>query len=304
MRLKDIAVMLVACTVAVPAWAGDFKVHRYVAEKWNTNSYWLESDSGIVVIDAQLFRSDAKLMATMIKSTGKPVAGAFITHAHGDHFGGLNALFEELGSFPVITTQKTADGFKPTHESYLTYGFGDDFDKKLVEADRIVEDGAKLNLAGIDLMVDEIGAGESENSILIYQPDRKILFTGDATMHSAHFYLGEGFSEGALAQHRHIQKTYGDAKLLYPGHGDPATPRSVLASEIEYITFQQSLVKEALNMPGNMKEDGTGLKDDAVKKIVAAILARYPHLGDYDIGAETFLGWNVSGLVRELKTAD
>ena len=256
---------ILLCLAHSLSLAGDFKLHRYVAETWHVNSYWLESDTGIVLIDAQLLRSDAKLLATLIKSTGKPLMGTIITHPHGDHIGGLNVLRQELGQFPIITTQKTADAFKSAHANTMSFGF-EDFDSVLVEANQIVEDGQTIELAGIKLVIDDIGPGESVNSILIYQPDRNILFTGDATMHAKHFYLGDGFSKGALWQHRYIKKTYKDVKVLYPGHGDPAGPSSVLKPEIAYIKFQRSLVKEALKNPANIKKDGSGFKDGTVKK--------------------------------------
>jgi glyoxylase-like metal-dependent hydrolase (beta-lactamase superfamily II) len=295
--------MALICFLANTSWADDFQLHRYTSSKvYNTNSYWLESDSGIALIDAQMLRSDAQLLAILIKSTGKPVKGAIITHPHFDHFGGLNLLRQEFGEFPIYTTEKTAAGFKPKHEeslSWLTDAYGDDYDPTLVEADTIVPSGTEIELAGIKLVIDDIGAGESDNSILIYQPDQNILFTGDATMHHGHFYTGEGHSEGAIKQHEYIKATYGTAKTLYAGHGDPATPGAILDAEIEYIKFVQAISKTAL-LEGNIKKaDGSGFKDEIVQELVDQVATKYPHLNDFGLGVKTYIGWNIVGILNE-----
>lgn len=294
--------LLLAHLIAGTASAEEFKLYRYVAQIYNTNSYLLESESGIALIDGQALRSDAKRIATLIRATGKPLEGAIVTHPHADHFGGLNALRQELGPFPIYTTKNVADGFKKGHESLapsLTKKYGDDFDPNFAEADQIVEDGATVTIAGIDLVIDDIGPGESENSLVIHHPDSRILFTGDATMHGGHFYLGEGYSDNALEQHRYIKTTYGDVNWLYPGHGDPGSPGTVLDSEIGYIEFSQAVVKEALATEGAMKADGSGLTDEAATAAVEKILEHYPHLEAFGIVPRDLVSWNVGGIAAE-----
>jgi len=218
-RFTRYSFFMAICLASNTALAEDFKLNRYVSSTvYNTNSYWLESDSGVALIDAQMLRSDAQLLASLIASTGKPVKGAIITHPHFDHYGGLNTLREKFGDFPVYTTKDTAAGFKPNHTSALEWTpdvHGDDFDEILVEADQILNSGAQVKIAGISFTIDDVGAGESENSIVIYQPDANILFTGDATFHHGHYYLGEGRSEAVLKQHEFLQEKYGNAKMFY-----------------------------------------------------------------------------------------
>jgi len=298
------SVLLVALCAADSAFADDFKLNRYVSSTvYNTNSYWLESDKGVVLIDAQMLRSDAELLATLIASSGKPVKGAIITHAHFDHYGGLNLLREKLGDFPVYTTQKTADGFKPNHTNALTWTpdvHGDNFDAVLVEADQIVESGETIEIAGIALKIDDIGAGEAENHIVIYQPDENILFTGDATFHQGHFYLGEGRSEGVLNQHEYLKANYGDAKMYYAGHGDPSVPAAVLDFQIEYVNYMRTIVEERVAEGNFMNDEKTGIQEGVKESLVNKMITRYPNLNDYGIGAEKLVGWGIAGVFGEL----
>lgn len=303
--ISNFSFFLMVCIFSSAAFADNFKLHRYVSSTvYHTNSYWLESDSGIALIDAQMLRSDAGLLAALIKSTGKPVKGAIITHPHFDHYGGLNLLRQEFGKFPVYTTKNTAAAFKPTHESALTWipdAYGSDFDKILVEADKIVTSGETIEIAGIAFKIEDIGAGESANSIVIFQPDKNILFTGDATMHHGHFYTGESHSQGALKQHQFIKENYGSVKALYAGHGDPATPSAILDFEIKYIKYVQSIAKNALSKGNIMKADNSGFKDEIVQGLIDKVVKQYPQLSDFAIGTRDYIGWNVVGVLNEFK---
>ena len=56
-----------------------------------------------------------------------------------------------------------------------------DYDPIPPKATQIVDDGAVLTLAGIKLVIDDIGPGEGEANLLVHVPEANILFSGDAT---------------------------------------------------------------------------------------------------------------------------
>ncbi|MDP2764793.1 MAG: MBL fold metallo-hydrolase, partial [Brevundimonas sp.] len=107
-----------AASAQAQAPAPSVVVHRQVSvpAAYNANAYWLESDSGIVLIDALMLRSDAHQLVAAMKETGKPLAGIILTHPHLDHFGGIRTVREAFGDVPVIATQATADGIKPAYD--------------------------------------------------------------------------------------------------------------------------------------------------------------------------------------------
>ena len=121
------AVFALLLAVAAPAWAAQDdaapaetvpewpKLNRYATtdQHWSANAYWLESQTGNLLIDALFLRSDVEAMAAAIKSRGKPLAGILLTHPHLDHFGGIAALRRIFGDVPVYATRDTADAVLP-----------------------------------------------------------------------------------------------------------------------------------------------------------------------------------------------
>lgn len=304
---KNLKKIIIASIISLPtinALAADYKLNRYAAtpEKWNTNSYWLESSEGIVLIDAQLLIEDAILLAAMIKSTGKPVKGAIITHAHPDHFGGLNTLQKELGKFPVYSSKATAATFEPMREQALNFTssiFGDRYDTIQITPDHVIDGKGEIELAGITFVIEDIGPGESMNATLVYEQDQNILFSGDATMHYSHMFSGESRSEEFLRQLHYIKTEYKDVEYIYAGHGDPART-SHLDAQISYIEDIRKIAKKAIQNGNYKSEDGNGYKQEVIKKYAAEIVKLYPGLGDYGISDIEISSGNIEGVITEM----
>ena len=64
------------------------------------NSYLVEEDDGLTVIDTMLPGSAGKILAAA-SELDKPIVRILITHAHTDHIGSVDALYAELRS-PVL----------------------------------------------------------------------------------------------------------------------------------------------------------------------------------------------------------
>ena len=297
--------MVVLMTSSAFARATDFTLNRYVSSTtYNTNSYWLESETGVALIDAQMLRSDAGKLALLIKSTGKPLDGVIITHAHFDHFSGLSTLREILGDFPVYSTQATVEGIKKNHAATITWApesYGNDYDMTLVVPNKIVKSGDLINIAGIPMKIDDIGPGESENNLVIFQPDKNILFSGDSTLHSDHYYLGEGRSIQILEQLQYLQKTYADVTRVYTGHGDPATPAAAFTPAIEYVQYVQKIVSKALADGEISEKDQQTYDEEKLQALANNLSEKYPGLGEYGLSFQYIVKANIKAVLKELE---
>ncbi len=158
----------------VQASNSPYTLHRYAAgsHAWNTNSYWLESKDGIVLIDGQLLKSDARYLAAIIKANGKPVKGALLTHPHPDHMAGFTELRKQLGYFPIYATKRATQAAIENYQQFLSSKFslkyGRDVEQQLTLPDNLLKHRQKLVIAGMELEIHALGAGEASDHILIY----------------------------------------------------------------------------------------------------------------------------------------
>lgn len=85
-------------------------VHSYTAGEAGlfVNSYLVETDAGVVVVDTNLLVSDISALRARMNAVGKPLRGVFVTHAHPDHF---NGVFESAVS---VHPAGLGHGVRPT----------------------------------------------------------------------------------------------------------------------------------------------------------------------------------------------
>ncbi|MFC4347916.1 MBL fold metallo-hydrolase [Kordiimonas lipolytica] len=303
------ATALLAMSASLSASAADLHpsaLHRYVSNHiaWNTNSYWIEGEDGVALIDAQLLPSDARRLAAQIKASGKSLSGVIVTHPHSDHFGGLPVLKDLFGDFPIYATQGTADGFAPTLkqmlESYkMPNAFGEALDERLVMPTTIVKDGETVTIAGIDFEIHDLGAGEAADNISAYQKDLNIVFAGDTFYPYTHYYLGEGHIDGALSHLEFLKSTFSGDTHVLPGHND-ASRIANADLQIAYINKLVAVIKDARAADGALDANGR-LTPEARTAAVNKLMQDFAHYDDFAYGSKTILTWNSYGVGAWLK---
>ncbi len=282
-------------------------IHRQVSvpAAYSANAYWLESDSGIVLIDALMLRSDARQLVAAMKETGKPLAGIILTHPHLDHFGGIRTVRAAFGDVPVIATQATADGIKPAYDRSVAeggvQGFGEDFDHDLPEPDRIVPSGTEIELAGMHFTLQDLGPLEASNNTVVFSRETSALFSGDATVRGAWVYVGEGRPTALLGQLEALGTAFPNVRAVYSGHYDPGPLSAVLSENAVQLQFLLDLGREYVAR-GDFGADGQ-FTQAARKEMVDRLTARFPELNTYDLPRRLVPLLNVMGLELELAAA-
>ena len=307
-RLALLAITVLGTTITGSINASDTeeifaKLNRYSSiSGWGVNSFWIETDKSVVLIDAQLLPEDAKMMASAIKTTGKPLKAVFITHPHPDHFAGLAALKDEFGKFAIYSSQTTADNLEVALQQFLKSGFstpfGDRVEKRFVGVNKILGHKQQVTIDGLDFIVDDLGAGESENNSVVSVAQKRWLFTGDATMHHTHYYVGEGRPSKVLSQLAYLKKNYADA-FFYTGHGEPARA-SIVDSQISYINTLQKLVAKAIKNRSNLSEDKKHLTNEKRLEVARQVVKQFPALGDFGFNPVQVAAMNLYGVETEM----
>lgn len=305
--LLALVVIFVMGSVAQGQQPPAVEVHRFVAtgESFEANAFWLESKTGLVLIDSLMLKNDAAQLAAAMKTTGKPLAGIILTHPHLDHFGGCRTVVEAFGGkVPVIATKATADSVKKVHDEALaTWAkrFGDRYEPNVFVPNQIVKTNEPIELAGIRLIIHDYGAMESDNNSIIEAVDLKALFTGDATVNHAPYYVGEGHSANALRQLKKLATDFPPDTTVYSGHNEPGKLGFIVKQNLAQIEFMQDQVQKALAEPKNLGPNGR-LTREAQVKIVRAIAERFEQegLGAYGLNLMIIASFNLPGLEQEL----
>jgi len=189
----------------------------------------------ICLVDAGYHRTPEDRVFPYLKHLGRDpseISLVVLTHGHGDHYEGIPAIKQASNAkvavheadAPLIEFDKDAELFRRLHLKYpdLFRPVREDVNR-FPKADILLKDGDRLNLASMEAQVIHI-PGHQEGSIALYQPDERLLFTGDSVSGDfLHFY---GDVEEHLASIRRLMDLRVD--LLLAAHRYPPATDAVL----------------------------------------------------------------------------
>ena len=181
-----------------------------------SNSYLISGKSEAVLFDVFILRSDAAQIADGI--------AVMISHAHPDHFMGLEVITDRFPQARVVSTANVVADIKadgPWMFSMLQDKLGALGPKKLVIPDVLAE--PVLSVDGIQFEVAEFGEGEAKHIAAVHIPEMKALLAADLVYNQAHLYLQERHLESWLARLDELESfAKGSVKTFHPGHGKAA----------------------------------------------------------------------------------
>ena len=152
------------------------------------------------------------------------VKGIILTHYHSDHSGCAARIRKELGC-PIMIHREDADRYRE-------------------DADRLLEDGDVLTLDGdgkgskSDVKLTVLHTpGHSRGGICLLSERDKVCFTGDTIFNVdlGRTDLDDGSYEEMVRSIRDVCDRWGNDMTIYPGHGDPATMKTVRKINLEFL---------------------------------------------------------------------
>ena len=224
-------------------------VHTYRAAESGlyVNSYLIEGESGVVVVDTNLLVSDIEALRARLSALKKPLLAILVTHAHPDHFNGVLALVKdnEVPVYATASVGRVIEGIADAKRAQWSPVYGAEWPAETYYPNSLLADGAQVQLDEMSFTVHEIGPAESHaDSYLIMAANGSgpVAFTGDLAFHGMHPYTADGHSGAWLAALDVLSGELANAGTVYPGHGDPAGP-GLLADQRRYLLYYRELIR-------------------------------------------------------------
>src|ERR1700723_878029 len=104
-----------------PAFAGgehglSIKVVTSFDDQFWTNSVIIEGTHEVMLVDAQLTKTNAERVLQEIKETKKPLSIIYVTHEHADHFLGLEVFREAYPNVRIIANSTVVDRINQVYQ--------------------------------------------------------------------------------------------------------------------------------------------------------------------------------------------
>jgi len=227
-----------AITVVTPA--GD--------QFW-TNSVIIEGTHEVMLVDAQLTRTNADKVLRQIKATNKPLSIIYITHEHADHFLGLEVFKDAYPAVRILANSNVVDRINKVYQEKIDKWkgiLGPDAASHTVAITKYDENSIRFETSEIEIL--KSIQGDTNENTMLWLPGQKTLIAGDVLFNDQHVYTAETDMTArkrwldSLQRIRALKPT-----AVIPGHskvGAPIDANSAVDFTEQYLSiFEEELEK-------------------------------------------------------------
>lgn len=277
-----------------------------------SNVFMIVGDDSLVIIDTtETTQAAANILAEFRKISDLPVKTIILTHSHRDHVSGAS-VFAEDNAPQVITSARGSEDplIEETQHPRATkamqartkrqFGIGLSYPDEIIgigvgpgdrpltgmgagmmEPTRLIGDGgARLSLAGIELDL-VMAPGETPDHMVVWYPDKKILFSGDNFYRSfpnLYAIRGTAYRDfDVWADTLDVLMGFAP-EVLGPGHTRPLFGADVVR---ETLTDYRDAIRHIIEQTREGMDAGLTIDELAHNVALPPELAEKPHLREY-----------------------
>ena len=225
------------------------KVFTSSDDQFWTNSVIIEGEHEVMLVDAQLTKTNAETVLEEIKETKKPLSIVYITHEHADHFLGLEVFKEAYPGVRIIATSVVVDRIDMVYQEKIEKWkkiLGTGATSHTVAISRF--DGDSIEFEGAKIEVLKNMQGDTDENTMVWIPGQRILIAGDILFNDMHVYTAETDSKARgkwLNSLRRIREL--KPSVVIPGHSKVGAPldasTAVDFTENYLLVFEEELKK-------------------------------------------------------------
>jgi len=243
--------LLISCP---SAFAGDqpgfsIKVFTSPDDQFWVNSVIIEGADEVMLVDAQLTKTNAEKVLQEIKETKKPLSIIYITHEHADHFLGLEVFREAYPKVRIIADSAVVDRINRVYQDKIDKWkkiLGSAATSHVVAIEKV--DGNFIEFESSKIAVLKDIQGDTDENTMLWIPGQRILIAGDVVFNNMHVYTAESDSRARGKWLNSLQKIRElKPSVVIPGHSKVGAPldasTAVDFTEDYLFAFEEELKK-------------------------------------------------------------
>jgi len=217
---------------------GAVKIHSYLspADGLQVNTQMIEGPNAFVIFDGQLLLPYADEVASYVQTLGKPIDRIILSHAHTDHWGGLQVLTERFPDARVFALGGIADQVRargPARLDGLRRTYGDKAATKVTVPTEIITQGLQ-RIDGVTYDFKRFVDAESDLQLAALLPEQKVLMAFDLVFSpNQHAFTGANHFDHWLIVLDSLKALQGYDRIII-GHDTPVD-RSAIDSTMTYV---------------------------------------------------------------------
>src|SRR5712691_10560581 len=255
---------LISWPSAFAAGQQGFSINVFTSpdDQFWTNSVIIEGTHEVMLVDAQLTKTNAERVVQEIKETKKPLSIIYITHAHADHFLGLEVFKEAYPRVRIIANSAVVDRINKVYQEKIDKWktiLGSGATSQVVAIEKF--DGNSIKFENLKIEVHKSTQGDTDENTMLWIPGQRILIAGDVLFNNMHVYTAETDSKArekwlnSLNKIRELKPS-----VVIPGHSKVGAPldatTAVDFTENYLLVFEEELkkTKDPDSLINTMKE--------------------------------------------------